>query len=68
MRERKYQEQISVLQEESERKSTLTDTKPVSFVTTYSEDEMSNMREQYKLKQSELNAIKYELEDKLYIV
>jgi hypothetical protein len=29
---------------------------------------MSNMREQYKLKQSELNAIKYELEDKLYIV
>lgn len=56
------------MQEESERKSTLTETKPVSFVTTYSEDEMSNMREQYKLKQSELNAIKYELEDKLYIV
>ena len=59
MRERKFQEQVSILQEESERKSSLTETKPVSFMTTYSEDEMANMREQYKLKQSELNAIKY---------
>jgi hypothetical protein len=59
MKERKYQEQISMLQEESDRKSSLTETKPVSFMTSYSEEEMNNMREQYKLKQSELNAIRY---------
>jgi hypothetical protein len=29
---------------------------------------MGSLREQYKLKQSELNSIRYELQDKLYIV
>jgi AICAR transformylase/IMP cyclohydrolase PurH len=44
MRERKYQEQIALLQDENERKSTLTETKAVSFATTYSEEEMSSVR------------------------
>lgn len=69
-RERRYMEEISSLREQLDQKSYSFQepAKTVSFASTYSEEEVAALREQSSLKQRELSSLKYELEDKLFLL
>lgn len=69
-RERRLQQEINSLQEELERKEyQLNAPKAYSFnASSYTEEDMREVRDKYEAKERELSSLKYDFQDRLYVL
>lgn len=69
-RERRLQQEINSLQEELERREyQLNAPKTYSFnASSYTEEDMREVRDKYEAKERELSSLKYDFQDRLYVL
>lgn len=69
-RERRLQQEISFLQEELERREyQINAPKTYAFnANSYSEEDMREIRDKYEAKERELSSLRYDFQDKLYVL